>query len=189
MAGKRIQDLRHVPGRLCFKAAGQTLDLTTAFPHGGTALGFVSQLAFRPSIVQAPVPYETLGGESGAFVQLKSTAGLSLLLRQWDREALKLLFPDTITESDGSVTLQGPGSTRSGDLADSNGVVLVFSPEDPRNDGLLLYNAVPQLLETTELRMNLSTPLETAAAFAAMRNSAANAWKMNRLDILHGYLP
>ena len=185
MADLNINRVLSVPGRFCY---GPT-DLSAAFPHGGTALGYVGEIAYRPNISYEGFPGEEYGDAFVARLRYIGTGAVSAVLRQWDEDALALHWPDTTATADDNVRISVPGTARSGDEVTGEGIVLLFSPLDPRNPGALFFNAIPELDETLQLRFNLSDDLVTAVSFACMRDSTGRDVQVDILDNLSAVYP
>lgn len=140
-SSRRVMRIR---GALCINPT----DLTTSFPHGGTAIGLGHQLEFRfgmeyfiqrdASIGKAPteVYYTGIAPMIGGF------------LRDYDKDALGRLFPNVGAAGFGprlvKFHVKGTGITRPGAALGANAVKLCFSPRaDGTHPWILMYKAVP----------------------------------------------
>lgn len=179
MASADVRKVLRVPGRLC---AAPT-DLSTAFPHGGTALGIVRDLAFRPNLKQRRVTAEEFGGEIVETIIGGESCVLACVLRGMDNDAVTKAFLNTSAgSSSGDRTIQYPGSSRAGTLGSSRSFKLLFSPRDTTNHhGLILYNAIPLVAESAELQLAIGQEMGIAVVFVAYRTSTPNLYQIAKL--------
>ena len=168
MATSDVSSILRVPGRLCVDPT----DLSTAFPHGGTALGVVSRIAWEPRISYDEVVAQEWGGVTSKVVYAGESPMLYGILRSWDNDLMQILCRQT---GAGSVSGSGTpgnrylignpdsGTPRPGTLI--AGRKIVFSPLSPDvHEFLILYNAKPKL--DVAARMELSVSRELGIPFA-----------------------
>ena len=169
-------------GRLC---SGPT-DLAAAFPHGGTALGMVSEAVFRPNLKRAQITAEEFGDEPIEVIVTSETVVLGCLLRGVDADAWNTIWEDTTAgSSSGQPVVDYPGSTRVGNLASDRAVKLLYSPDDLQNDpGILLYSALPILDETAELALSISEEMVVRVVWQGIRDGSGNVYQIGRLEDL-----
>lgn len=182
MASPDVIRVLNAPGRLCYAPSS----LSSAFPHGGTALGTTRLGRLIRHGRYHPIRDEAFGSEIRDVVWSGENYTFACLLREWDDDALGVLFPNTST---GSVSqhkvVATPGSNRPGLLLSEKKVVLLFSPDDPeRVPATLLYAALPMFDETTEWDLAFGKRLETACVFTATRDSSDRIHKTAMLKDL-----
>ncbi len=170
MAATNLAEVLSAPGRLCVTPT----DLSTAFPHGGTALGSVRKVLTRRVVTKVPIVDEAFGKEIRDWVWGGENYFLAFILRQWDATAVATFFPNTATGATSNrVGIESPGSVRPGALASTFSVKLLFSPLDPeRVPAVILYAAAPFTEETTELNHAAQQRQEIACVCHAMRDTS-----------------
>lgn len=174
--------LAGVPGRLCVGP----MNLATAFPHGGTALGLVRELAVRVLTARAEVVAEEFGAEAVEQVYLGQRWALVGTMRSLDDDMVQRLFPATAT---GTTTqhrvISYPGTARAGDLRSASSVVLCFSPDDlDRHPMVLFHRALPLVEEQAELQARLDQEAGFAFAFLAIRATDGRAVSLGQREDL-----
>ena len=183
MATADLNQVMQVPGRLCI---GPT-DLTTAFPHGGTALGEVYQAVATQTSSWFDVRAEEFGGIPVDAVFSGESWVFGAVLRQFDETAIGTVFPNTVT---GTTTkrvgikswLDAASPVRPGALASSRSVKLLFSPLDPiRNRAVIFYRAMPRVTETLNLALAFNKRVEVPVLFVAMPDATS---RLVRVDFL-----
>lgn len=168
MATPNVRDILRVPGKLCINPT----NLTAAFPHGGTALGIVHDVAIR---LEQPCQYitaEEYGNQKIEGVIVTSGCSLGFILRGWDNDCLNRLFPNTFL---GGVTgkryIVDPGTIRPGERLTSRAVVLLFSPDDPNRHPMFeMFSAVPAVDETREIQMRMDEDFGIPVIFHGLRS-------------------
>ena len=162
----------YVPGRISCLLSGQTYNLDTAYPHGGTALGLLRDVQVRRSEGRFDVVGEEFGQEIVDQVYLAESWVLAFALRGMDDDALGAVFPNTFT---GSVTknkgIAYPGSSLTpGTLRSGSAVKVLFTPDDTDNHNAVYFpNAIPQVTETINVDFVRASELMIACAFRALR--------------------
>ncbi len=179
MATPNPRDVLRVPGRL----SASPTDLTTAYPHGGTALGVVKHIVFRPNAQYVEgmiVTAEEYGGEMVEALQGPEGAVLGAVLSSWDDDAVAQIFPNSATgATTGNVFTTAPGSNRAGSLLSGRAVPIMFTPLDEENlPSLILYRAVPSIEESAALSLTLGDEFGLGLIFAGIRNTSGNLWTM-----------
>lgn len=171
MSAPLAANVLYLPGKL----VKDPTDLTAAYPHGGTELGMVRNLQWQPGIKYDKAIAEEWKTAVAAFVE-EEHAVIACVLRTWDDDVLRTVFPNTQIDSFGQVGIysrvQGAGVNRAGfDLA-SRGFKLFFSPKAVDNQrALLFYNAVPLIDESTQLQLSLGREAGFALMFEAFPDS------------------
>lgn len=175
-------DISKFPGKLCVNPT----DLSTAFPHGGTGLGVVRSIIFRPEFRYEDITAEEFGGERVESLAVSQGCILAATLQSFDGEALRNLFWNTEAGSVSSVRgvkESSAGSTRAGFLLSSRSVVLLFSPDDTDHAPMLLIRrALPQAQESMEGTLNLDSDVAMAFAFVGIRDTSGRLydWRMRK---------
>ena len=173
------RDIAKFPGKLCVDPT----DLSLAFPHGGTGLGVVRNIVFRPEIKYENVIAEEYG-EVVETVAVAQGCILAATLQSFDAEALKNIFWNT---EDGAISgrrgVKEPGAVRAGFLLSSRAKVLLFSPDDTdRAPMLLIRRALPMAQPSLEANFRLDMDIAVAVGWAGIRDSSARLyeWKFRK---------
>jgi len=179
MGTPTIRTALEVPGRLAWGCT----DLTAAFPHGGTELGFVGQVAFEPGEGVQEITAE----ETGRVVEVVATITrpvLTAVLRDADDDALGHVFLNTSTGSTtGRTVVDIGGTNRAGYLYAGRSGVLVFTPEsviegnDDVHRMVVFYKAVPHTQAQAKLALVLGTKEEIPVAFIGIEDSSGRLVK------------
>ncbi len=173
--------LANVPGQF----AVDCTDLSTDYPHGGTALGKVRDVILT---VDAPIQFARFeeygqeivegyhGGEAFAF---------TAFMRQWDDDAYASCFLNTSTGSpSGKSVVESPGTDRAGTRLSANSRVLVFSPIDVDTDPVVVfYKAMPMVKQTADLNLELGGRVKEFGlpmVWVALRDASGQTMKMGR---------
>jgi len=166
MSAQDKQRLFNVPGRFC---KGPT-DLTLPYPHGGTALGYMSAVSYKPVVTYDFIVAEEKGEGVAEIIATEGMGSLSFTLRQWDKDTIAEVFPATTTNALGTEErIDFPGSYQ--EALAAAGIVLLFSPLDSRQPGILMSRAVPALEATVALNFNLSNELSIGCIFYLLEGS------------------
>ena len=136
-------------GRLAYNCT----DLSTAYPHGGTALGLFGNVILRPPHGKTLLMEEETGAPS-AVLWRGGTLMLAGICKGWDNDALGVIWPNTTTGSSGDKVIQWPGSTVVPGVALTPLTNVVFSPVNPDYPAIVLIKpvAVPDI----DLQVKLS---------------------------------
>lgn len=182
MATSNPRNIRRFRGRLTWNPT----DLTTAFPHGGTELGLVRDLIFRFGIETEEIRAEEWGNVPTEYVYKGSSAFLTAILREFDNDAIGVIFPDTPTGSvTGDQIIRGAVSTADvtigGTLLSTLSGVLVVSPDSPESqEFLVLYNALPLVEETSQLQISAGDEMGIAVVFRAIPDASHRMWNIGK---------
>ena len=182
MAIARVRNIRRVPGRL-FK---DPVSLTT--PDFGTPLGIFGAMEFRPNIQTTSTVDETLSRTISTRITAEQGV-LAGVLRDFDPDALALLFPNT-KQGKRSLVINGraagSGVNRSGFDMRDRAFKLLFVPLRSVNleDHILFYNAVPVIEETAALQLSLQNEKDLAVMFEAQPDADLRDYDIGRLDDL-----
>lgn len=162
-------------GLVSGKLAYGCTDLALAWPHGGTGLGLVGNIEFRPPAGQVYLPAEE-DNRTRAVVYTGGDAVLGASLEDWDDDALAVFFSTTL--SDGKRILSWPGSRAAGDVA-STITNLVFTPtNEAEHPGLILYAPTPLIEETARLQLSSYRWLSVPVLFLGTPDGSGNVAKM-----------
>ena len=176
MATPNVVDIIRMPGQLCF---GPT-DLSLDFPHGGTALGVIKSIVAKPRQTYYNVKAEEWGGEVAETIKGGESWVLGGLLRSFDKDALRILFPASIEGAETQKTvIEHPAANtaiRAGNLLSASGIKLLFSPDDTiRIPFVLFRNAIPMIEETALMNIEIDQDWTVPFLFAAIRDSSTPA--------------
>lgn len=171
MSAGNLQRVRHRYGRLCINPNS----LSSAFPHGGTAIGEYREMRFDPQEEFAILTAEEYRATI-AVIAAGRRPMLRAVLRDWDTDALSYIWPNTTaggTSGDRTIDINAFETGKVRDGAELSGVVLCFSPYDLENSRMLLmYKAVPRVDEAASVQMNLPDESDLAIVFEAIPDSS-----------------
>lgn len=181
MAASDLASVLNNPGRLCHTPTS----LSSAFPHGGTALGTTREVVCLPVQHRVEIRDEGWGQEIHDVLWVGENWSIACVLRQYDADAISAIFPNT---SAGTVTQQrlvvgaSASNNRPGLRMRSLAKKILFSPLDPdRVPAVLFYAAIPMPSETQDLNLALNKPLEIGAVFVALRHDTLGTHQMGFL--------
>ena len=130
MSAPDVANILRLPGKLSHSPTS----LTTAYPHGGTALGTVGRRRWRPMLP----PFVVTAWEWGGAPLPRRDE-----LREFDADALAALLPQYAAGAQGGPTLKlkaNVDATRAGiSLGTSLGKVVVFTPDGLDDLPLVLF--------------------------------------------------
>lgn len=169
-----------VPGRL----VADPTNVATAFPHGGTSLGLVRAISFRPGYLTEGLPFEEYGGKIGELIDGGESTRLGVVLVGFDDDMTSRIFPETsVGGGAGKRGLKSSDATRAGRLGSASGFKLLFSPRDTANHpALILYNAVANFEEAGEIALGTEENVGIALVFEALRDTSKRDWQLQRLQ-------
>ena len=183
--GSRIDVERamDVPGRLAF---GVT-DLTAAWPHSGTGMGFVDKVFVDWSAPVYPVTAMEYGGEVVEEIALAENVILECVLRDDDPDAIgKNALNTSAGSPSGFKILEAGGTNRAGYFYTARQSVVVFTPqsvidgEDDQHDMVVFYNALPRMAESQRIAHHANTERQYALSFRATRDSSNRLVQIGR---------
>jgi hypothetical protein len=170
VATSDLHQVLQVPGRLCINPTS----LTSAFPHGGTALGTVHQVGVQIASGFFDVTAEEFGDQVVESIFTGEQWGLAAVLRQFDEDAIAAVFPNTTTGTTSKrVTVRhwsdASSPNRPGHKLSGRSVKLLFSPLDSdRNRAVIFYRALPRVAEQLELMHAVDRRVEVPVVFLAI---------------------
>ena len=179
----------HVPGRLSVALSNQTYDFSTAYPHGGTALGLVRDVQVRRTEGRETIIAEEFGQEIVDEIYMSEMWLMGFALRGLDEDALGVVFPNTTT---GSVTknkkIVYPGATIvPGTLRASTALGVLFTSNDTTNHPCVYFpNAIPEATDTVTIDLARAAELIITCVFRALRasNTAGDLCQIARIEDL-----
>ncbi len=174
-----------ISGRLC----KDPTDLSLAFPHGGTDLGAIRSGVFAFNEISQEIISEELGATPVDYLWQGHRASLSLVLREWDNDALTELFPNLATGASGKALIRGlrygsTSDTPPGSLLSDRSSAILVSPRDPIHPAVLLYEAMPMLSETSGLQMSIGQDFGVAVVFHPLHNASGKQFAVGLLEDL-----
>jgi hypothetical protein len=191
--GNDPRKILRVPGRFAYGCT----DLTAVWPHGGTGLGSVKQVAWVERSVPYPVTIEAMGGEPVEFLEPGIDVMFAFILRTFDDNAVTKVFRNTAAGTVSQKRLvTEPGTVRAGNWMSPRVVApLVFTPEGsthaysrttPDVDApfIVLYSAVPMKREDLEIGLERSEEWAIQTTWRGIRDSSSRVYAMGqRKDI------
>jgi len=190
MATGNVRNILRLRGRLCYGAT----NLTTDYPHGGTALGLVRDMIFNFGAKTTLSTAEEWGGVVSKAFYTGERPFLAAVLRDFDNDSLNAIFPNTTAGSssgDRYVTY-GPGASgvnRPGYDLTNKQIKLVFSPTAAdRHPFIILYYAIPALEETAALNLSLSQEVGIGVAFWGGVDSSGRTYAIGKREDINGIL-
>jgi hypothetical protein len=163
--------------------------LTTAFPHGGTALGITRDAEFRFNHRHHIVTAEEWGNSPCEVLDCGEGAILACVLREFDNDMLAKVFLNTATgASSGDKTLSfGPvlATNKPGYRLSVKGFKLLFSPRSvDTHPHILIYNAAPVMEDAALIQMSLAEEMGVAAAFIALPDATGRVYAIGKREDL-----
>jgi hypothetical protein len=178
-----IQNAMDVPGRLAFGCT----DLTAAWPHGGTGLGFMGTVFVDLDSPVYPVRAMEYGGEIVDEIAQGGNVMIRAVLRDDDPHAIEQA---ALNSAEGTVTqmrgIEHPGSNAAGYFYSTRGTVVVFTPEsvidgnDDQHDMVVFFNALPRLQEAASIAMHARAERQYPIAFRGIRDSSGRIYQIKR---------
>lgn len=144
-------------------------DLGAAYPYGGTELGVCRAMEFRPGIKTEKLVAEEWRLPVATIVTQQSAVMFGIL-RSWDDDFIKLLFPAYATGSKSGRPVVLPnastGKRTAGFDMNANAGKLLFAPLAPDMvPTILLYRAVPLVDDAAALALRVTEEYGLAFAF------------------------
>jgi hypothetical protein len=185
MSTATTRKVLRLPGRLC---AGPT-DLTTAFPHGGVALGITRDAEFRFNIDKHIITAEEWGNIPCEIIMGGESAVMGCVLREFDNDMIGKVFlnPSAGTSSgDQVIYSKTPAATnKPGYRLSVKGFKLLFSPKAvDTHPHILMYNALPIVEESALVQASLAEELGIAVAFHAVPDSTGRVYAIGKREDL-----
>ena len=159
------------------------IDLTTAYPYGGTELGSTRSHIWRPEIRHKDITAEEFGGEKVQKHFMGESGVFSAVMRDMDDDMLPLVFRNTSTgTTTGHILVEGSGANRAGFNASSTAIKLLIAPKDAADDDpfLTLYSAVPFIPENAESLFHAQREFGIPIMFESERASNGRKFRLGR---------
>ncbi len=181
MSARDATKIPRGPGRLFLNPT----DLSAA-TYGGTELGATRAHEYElmdsaPGWVLAEefrsLPVE--GVESGGLWMI-----FYALMRQADPTALAFLFPNTATgASTGDKVIVGDaaGTIRAGAKLSDRYAKVLFAANDPAHESVILYKALPVVVEGSRVMAEIMKERNIAASFVTIPDASGRLYKIGRL--------
>ncbi len=173
----RVGEIMQAPGRLCVNPtsiSGNSSD----YPFGGNDLGVVRLLIAYPEQGILKITAEELGGQCVDGILGSENWKIGATLRNFDKIALAILFPNTATGGSGKLYIENKGindTVRPGGLLSDRAVKLMFFPDAPlRDPTLIFYKALPMIDETAGFNFSANLEMTLGIAFQATAESYNN---------------
>jgi len=151
MSTPNVANLLRIPGRFSHSPTS----LSTAYPHGGTAIGTCEGVEFSFSQIRAPITAEEFGGQQVDAVYAGEQPRIYATLMEFDADALAALFPCDLAGTSGgpALTADVNSSVRAGSRLGDIAKVVVFTPDSPdaTQPWLLARRAVPMIDEAIRI--------------------------------------
>ena len=164
MASPKARSMIKVYGKL----VKDPTDLTAAYPYGGTELGLVGQILFRPQNQSQVLTAEEWGEQPWEVVDGGTAVWMACDLRGIDGDAYGAAFLDTATATpSGEKTIRFRANNgRAGTLRSTQSMILLFVPDAPlRHRAIILRDAIPVVVEDAEISLSKDDEWSLRIAF------------------------
>lgn len=187
MAAPTAQSVIRAPGKL----VKDPTSLTGAYPYGGTELGVVRTMEFRPN-VRVTVLRAEEWKRPVAHIVTGEEAAMAGVLRSWDADMLALLFPNTRTgATTGKPAVEGLANSgnRAGFRLEARALKLLFAPDAVDYVPMvLIYRAVAVIDAAASMAMRITEEWGTPFMFAATPDSEGRDYRVMFKDDLAAFL-
>lgn len=183
MATPATRHVRKIPGRLI----KDPTNLSAASPYGGTVLGLVRQIYFRPRSTHRPIEAEEWGNLVVDVVHGGVSCVMACVLRGYDNDALTSIFLDTATgtPSREKVVRFRADNGRAGTLLSAKSMKLLFEPEAPiRHRAIIIREAVPVVMDDTEMALDMTEELGIPVMWYGAPDSSGRVAEIARIGDL-----
>jgi len=182
VATPAARNILRVPGRLCVAPT----DLTADFPHGGTALGVTRDMEFRFGYRTSIATAEEWGGVPNRIFYEGETCLLGAVLRDYDGDMIKRIFPNTATASqtnDVTINNEIDAGNRAGYDLSGLAIKVLFSPlAVDRHQFILLYNAIPVVEETSLFNLSMADEIGLTVLFYGTPDTNGKVYQIGLRD-------
>ena len=172
MAAPSATSIPRVHGKLILTPT----DNSSSPLYGGTDLGAVRRVRFEPGYNQVPIASEYYG-QTQEVLHIQGNCVLGCLLRGWDGDALSTIFPGYALASS-EHTLTFPGGVLSGRKLSGTAVKVLYAARRSEHPSVVLYNAIPLVEPSAELRKSILNELEIPVFFLGLRDGSGNIGAM-----------
>lgn len=161
-------------------------DFTAAFPYGGTELGTLRTIEFRPGVQSREIAAEEWGGATSEVVYAGERAVLVAVLRDYDVDAVTNVFPVS-SSSNGHAVIAPvvnsgnmPGYALSGKAAG----ILVCPKESTEHPALWMPNAHPIVVPDFAARYSFDSELGLGLSWVAVPDGSGRPYELGVLSEL-----
>ncbi len=171
MAAPATKNMLRIPGTI----VKDPTNLSAAYPYGGTILGLVHQIVFKPMAKSHAQTAEEWGEQVVEVFYGGTSVILAATLRGMDDDAYAAVWPDTETGSpsgEKKVTILTTAG-RAGSKLSALSMKILFVPESAiRHRAVLIRDAIPIVAEDASLAFASSEEIALSVAFLARPDSS-----------------
>ena len=171
MVAPLAQNMLRIPGKL----VKDPTDLDAVYPYGGTELGLVHQVMFKPQAKHYPITAEEWGEQAVEVISGGTSVLFGVTLRGMDNDAYSSVWPDTAAgdPSGDKVVRFRVDNSRAGILLSTLSMVLLFVPEsEMRHRAVIIRDAVPVIAEDAVLNLSPSEEIALDVIFYGRPDSS-----------------
>ncbi len=166
-----------LPARVC----AVPTDLGIAFPHGGTDLGEVANIAALPRMRFLEITQEARGGEVTEAVGGGEAPVVGMNLRGFNNEMISRTMRETFVGGSGTRGIRYK-TTQGGDLRTSDAFKLLISPRDTaKHPGLILYAAAAVYDQVAEIPFGTDRETGVRMLFLCFRDNTNGIYELQKL--------
>ena len=180
MSTPDVGNIIQVPGRLSHSPTS----LSTAYPHGGTAIGLVGRIDLRPAAAAVLVTAEEFGGVVSDAVYGGEDWILRVTLREvLDADALAAVFPIYVAGAAGGAILRADAnsSVRAGSYLGDLAKVILFTPDNAdQHPWLIVRRGVPAIDEAASIPLRANEEAAIRLAWHCTPDSAGKQFEFGR---------
>lgn len=172
----------YVPGRLVWNP----MDLTAAYPYGGTALGrSTGPVVLVGEDVDETFEYEAEGARPVFTLDLGSVWSVGVTIRGLDPDALARVITGTVTASGAAgtdqaiiteTTMQHVGAEK------ATGKLMLAADFPVQHKSLICYAAVPTLAPDHQIRFRRSEELGVGLSFLLQPDAARRVFQLALIE-------
>lgn len=185
MAAPKAHNVRFSSG----KVVKDPTNLSIAYPYGGTELGLVGAVLWKPGVKSRQHGAEEWGGAYVESTFIGEVAMLALTLRGFDPDALARVFPNTSTGAvTGRTGIDGKvsgGTVVPGYRMTGRAFKLLLVPDDIEEDeGIILYSAIPGVEETAAMAQSITEEWGVPVFFLGAPDATGRVYAQKHFDDL-----
>lgn len=183
MATPAARHMLKIPGKLI----QDPTNLSAASPYGGTVLGLVRAIYFRPTSKSKAIEAEEWGSQVVEVIHGGTSCVMAAVLRGYDDDALSAMFLDTATgtPSRDTVARFRVDSGRAGTLLSTKSMKLLFEPGAPiRHRAIILREALPVVTDETEMALDQTEELGIPVMWYGVPDSSGRVAEVARIGDL-----
>ena len=157
--------------------------LASAFPHGGTRLGIMGQIAWRLRPNRGDVTAQEYCGQVVEVIEGAHNLVVAATLRMYDSAAISALFPGAATGGSGEQLVSHTMTTNVGGLGSARAIALLVAPGDPATQqALYIPRAVPLLEETLNASWSLEKEWGLTVVFQGLPDATGRCYQLGYLE-------